>query len=193
MDINILGICITAFLSSVGLAVAIFCGLYGFKKDIGEKITNVKDDIIVELSDIKENTVRIQEKANDLWDLAKVHLPSTARTIEVKLQNFGNTKISAEPDVSGTAYMMRIEKGSLSGALISKISKKTELAGVSVGMFGREVFVTTLGANILKIIVPSTDPTLCKKYMSILLKWLDTTYVKEVKHELEEFEEGITV
>ena len=58
---------------------------------------------------------------------------------------------------------------------------------------GQEVQVNSIGSDFLKVRVPSTDPALCTKYMSMLLKWLDTNYMKEMHSEIRQVEDNIKI
>ena len=55
-------------------------------------------------------------------------------------------------------------------------------------MFGEEPRIYNLGPRALSIHVPSTDPAICTRYISLFLKWLNTEYWEALK-ELEKYEE----
>lgn len=193
MDMNILGICITVLLGLIAISLAIFFGLHGFKKDLSEKVTTAKTDIIGELSGIKQNITKLDGRADTILQLANLYFGQKTGTIYRELKHFGRTKISAEPGDTETKYLVQVEKGKLSDKLIWKLSKETDLARSEIDMFSREAGVISLGSNALHVTVPSTDPALCTQYMSMFLKWLDTEYADRQKHEITDFEEGITI
>jgi len=193
MDVNVIGICVTILLGVIAVALAIFFGLRVFTNGIGKKVDETKDSLVIELSGIKENIVKIITRVDDVWQLASVFMKGQGvGTIEVDLKNFGKTKISAEVAVKETRYLIQPEKGRFSDDAIPKISKITTLAKTELEMFGREPVVMSLG-NMLRVTLPSVDPKLCTEYMSLFLKWLDTDYVRELQSDISKFEKDIKV
>lgn len=192
MDINILGICVTAFFGFIALALAIFFGLRGFTKDVGSKVTKAEENIITELSGIKGTITRIDERATTIVQLTEaLFTRGTAGTIEGVLKNFGKTKVSAEPGSSEIVYVIEVEKGKLDNSLISRLSKKTGFTKTAVDMFGSAVMGSSIGRDRLRITIPSADSKLCAQYMNLFLQWLDTEYAEGLQREIAEFEEGI--
>ncbi len=194
MDINITGICITVLLGVLALGAAIFFGLRGFTDKIGRKVDQTKDDIVTELSDINEKIVKIDTNTDNLVQLANAYLTSSTGTVTRQLKNFGATKISALPASGETLYIIRTARGRLDSKSVSKISKETGFENEERKLLaGRDVVVQSVGSNILRVEVPSTDPELCTKYMSMFLKWLDTQYIETIKRETSQFEDNIAI
>lgn len=194
MDINITGICITAFLAFIAIALAIYFGLRGFTSKVGRKVDQTKDDIVTGLSGIKDKIVKIDTNTDNLVQLANAYLTKSSGTITVQLKNFGATKISAQPASGDTIYTIKIEHGRLDSISVAKISQRTGFTNKEHEMFpGRLVSVGSLGSDMLRITVPSIDPDLCTKYMSVLLKWLDTEYSEAIRSEISQFEDNIKV
>jgi len=193
MDTNILGICITALLSFLAIAVAIFLGLHAFTKDLGEKVASARDGIIEELSGISERIIRIEDRADDIWEFAKAYISGTPGTIERTLKNFGKTKISAQPGKEETTYTIRVEKGMLNTRSISKASKETGFTVTSLKLLGEEAKIMSFSPSLMRIVLPSTDSKVCTQYMSKFLKWLDSEYVDLISREIRKFEDSIEV
>jgi hypothetical protein len=197
MDTNIIGICVTIFLSAIGIAVAICFGLRGFTNRISKQVDETKNSIVLELSGIKENITKIITRIDDVWQLVSqlallLTKGQTVGTIEVELKNFGKTRISAEIAEKETRYMVQSQRGKLISDAIVRISKYTTLAKTELEMFGRETMVTNIG-NWIRVQVPSVDPKLCTQYMSLFLKWLDTEYVTTLQSETDRFEKDIKI
>jgi hypothetical protein len=197
MDPNFVGICVAIFLSAVisagGIAVAIYFGLRSFTKGVSEKVETVKKEVVGELSGIKENVIKINERAEDIWQRMTAYLSGkVAGTVEVVLQNFGKTKVSAEPSITETKYIIQPEKGRFNAEMIIKLSKTSDLVKKEIELFNREPLMMNLG-NILRVSLPSTDPNICVQYINFLLKWLDTYYIQALADETEKFERDIKV
>ena len=176
----------------VTLALAIYCGLRGFTKALAERVDKAEQSIITELSGIKLTIAKIDERAMNIFQLAQAYASrGNIGTIEGSLNNFGKVKVSAQPGVADTSYVIEVEKGRLNVDLISKISKKTALARYEMDKFGREAAIMNFGTNKMRLTVASIDPTICKEYVSFFLKWLDTDYVEGLESLMREFEEGI--
>lgn len=193
MDVNIIGICVTVLLSVIALAVGIFLGLRGFTNRIADKVDETKSSIVLELSGIKENIVRVGTRVDDVWQLASAFMTGKAvGTVEVELKNFGKTKVSAQLAEKETVYIVQPQKGKLVASEISKFSKESEFSRREREMFGSEPHSMNLG-NALRITIPSVDHKICTTYMNSLLKWLDTEYVSMLKSGVAKFEEDIKV
>ena len=189
MDANTVGICVSIF----AVALALYLGLRSFTKGIGEKVETTKKEVIRELSGIKESIIKISGRAEDIWQRMTAYLTRrTAETVEVVLQNFGKTKVSAEPTITETKYIIQPEKGRLNSEIIVKLSKRSDLVKKEVALFNREPTLMNSG-NALVVILPSTDPNICIQYINFLLKWLDTDYIQALPGEIEKFEQGIKV
>jgi len=130
MDINVTGICITIVVGVIAIALSIYFGLRSFTNSITKRVDETKNSIVLELSGIKENIVKIITRVDDVWQLASVLLMKgqAGGTVEVELKNFGKTRISAELAKDETRYIIQTEKGKLMGGAIDKISKGTTLA-----------------------------------------------------------------
>jgi hypothetical protein len=197
MDINVTGICVTIVIGIIAIALSIYFGLRGFSNSIGKKVDETKDGVVLELSGIKENIVKIGTRVDDIWQLVSqlallLTKGQTVGTIEVELKNLGKTKISAEVAEKETRYMVQSEKGKLISDAVIRISKYTTWAKTEREMLGREAMVTNIG-NWIRVQVPSVDPKLCTQYMSLFLKWLDTEYVTALQSETDRFEKDIKV
>ena len=192
MDGTTLGICITVFLSLLAIGLCIFFGLRGFTDKLTTKITEVKDDLVMQLSGINEKIVRVETLANNIWQLASGYISAQSGTIELSLVNFGKVTVSAEPGDKYTTYIIQSEKGRLSANLIVKASKKSGLAELEIKTFGNETTVYSLGSRRLRMVIPSDDSKVCKEYLGKFLGWLDSKYWYELQT-IDEFEKGIEV
>lgn len=190
MDIAVLAICITVFLGVLAIAIAIFFGLRGFTNNLGKQISKFKDDLVLELSGIKEKMIHLDTTSNTILNLATGYLSSQHGTVIVELKNFGKTYITAEPAKDETIYLIRVEKGILNINLIGKASVKTGLIETEYSMFGNAVEAYSLGSNRIRLVIPSTDPKNCTKYINLFLAWLDKEYQEESKV-VADFESGI--
>lgn len=194
MDINITGICITVLLAVLALGAAIYFGLRGFTDKVGKKVDQTKDDIVTELSGINEKIVKIDTNTDNLVQLANNYLTSSIGTVTKQLKNFGSTQVSARPASNETEYIIKVEHGKLDSISMSKISRETGFQDKEDELLsGKKVRADSIGSNMLRIHVPSTDPDLCTKYMSMFLKWLDTEYIESIKREISQFEDNITI
>ena len=193
MDINVTAICVTIIVGVIAIGLAIYLGLRGFSNSVSKKVDETRNSIVLELSGIKENIVKIITRVDDVWQLTSVFMKGrTGGTVEVELKNFGKTKVWAEMGENETRYIIQPEKGRLIGTTIAKISRGTGFTRTEFEMFGNEIGLMDMG-NMLRVRIPSVDPKLCTQYMSLLLKWLDTEYVRELKSQVTEFEKDIKV
>jgi len=198
MSTDVIGICVTILgsvvLSGIAIAIAVFLGLRSTVNPIGDKISALKDDIVTELSGIKERIIKIEGVADNIWGFIGGYLQRSEGTIIRDLKNFGKTKISVQPEARQTIYTIRVERGRLAGTMVDKLSKITDLEKTENELFmGNPVEVTSYGSDMLRVTIPSTDSALCTKYMSIFLKWLDTKYIELLKSETSLFEDDIEV
>lgn len=173
------------FLGLVAIAVAIFFGL----REFGVGIKN-------ELAAIKEKVMIIQETAQNVWDVIR-RSPTfgNSNTVERNLPNLGKMRISAEPHLDSTVYFIQTEKLVLDDALIDKLSidklsKDTGLEEKEKQMFGKPQKLTNLRPTLLRLELSCTKPHECTEYISIFLKWLDSTYFAAMP-KVEDFEEPI--
>lgn len=165
-------------LGLIGIAIAIFFGVKSFNNNIRTK-----------LEEILRSLVKIDTRLEDFVqfrDFAK------SGTVEVELESFGKTKITAEPGSEDTSYIIEITKGTLKGLLIDKLSKSTGFEDKEKSLFSNKIpLYTNLSSKAVRFKLPSTDAELCIKYINLLLRWLDTEYVKGYKTEIDRFENGI--
>jgi hypothetical protein len=197
MDINTIGICVTVIVGIIAIALSVYLGLRGFSNSISKKVDETKDGVVLELSGIKENIIKIGTRVDDVWQLVSqlallLTKGQTVGTIEVELKNFGKTKISAQLAEKETIYIVQSEKGKLFSDAIGRISKYTTLEKTELEIFGRETLVDNIG-NWLRVRIPNVEPKLCTQYMSLFLKWLDTEYVTALQSETDRFEKDIKV
>ena len=170
------------FLGLLAVAATVYFGLWGFRKDTGDKLSDIRDKIM-----ITGNTI---DKA---WDLLKMRLGAEAGTVERTLSNLGKTKISAQPGPDLTVYIVDVEKPVLHDYLIIKLSKTTGLEDKEKQLFDDRVpTVSTPAPTRLIARVPCTEPTKCTEYLSTLLKWLDSTYYDSLA-EIKKYEDPIQI
>jgi len=200
MTPDVVGICVailgSVLIGSIAIAVAVFFGLRSTVNPLGDKLSALKDDLILELSNIKERIIKIEGVADSIWQYTNAYLQQREGigTITRDLKNFGKTKISANPFSNFTQYTIKFEIGRLSSGSIEKISKKTNMEEEEKRLFsGQPVHAQAVGSTSLILQVPSTDPKLCTTYISTFLKWLDTEYIAQMQLELKKFEDDITV
>ena len=166
----------------LAIAVAIFFGLWGIRKNISDKLSDIRDRLIV-MGTTLENA----------WDLIKIHFAGRAGTVERNLKNLGKTSITARPAVNVTSYFIEVEKPVLQGGLISKLGKETKLENKEKELFGGRIpTIYAPLANHLRVEVPSADPRICTEYISLLLSWLDSTYFEALQN-IKDYEEPIQV
>lgn len=183
MDPNFIGIALAVFFGLAGIGVAIFFGLRGFGKDIK-----------LELSAIKEKVIVIQETVQNVWDMIRSsRIFAQLGTVERELRNLGKVTITAEPHVDSTIYVLSVQKPIFDGERIYELTKSTEFERREKEMFGGNVTkIRTPVPTRMIITVPSTEPNLCAKYMSLFLKWLDSAYIGSLPR-VADFEEQIQV
>lgn len=189
MSPDAIGIC----LAILGIGLCLFFGLRGFTSKVTDRISDVKDAIITELSNIRVKMAKVETRADDIWQLEKGRFEESSSTIEGTLKNFGKVKISAEPAAEMTTYTLEVEKEDLNLNLISRLSKITGLVKTEINLFGSEPRLFPVRPKVIRILVPSTDPKLCTQYISTFLNWLDTKYHSGRQQEIEEFEKGINI
>lgn len=187
MDTNFIGIAI----SLVAIAITIFFGLRSLKGEIKNTLADAKRD----LSTISERVVIIQETVKNVWDVAK-RSPSLigGGTVVRTLKNLGSVSITAEPHGDGTIYALSMHEPVFDGKRIVKLAKSTGFDISEKELFGGDVSVeinTPIPTRLL-IKLPSTEATLCTKYMSFFLKWLDSEYARSLPR-IADFEESIEV
>lgn len=190
MSLGAIGIILTL----IGIALTIHFGLHSFTSGVSEKVDTLRKDLTKEFSGIKENITKISGRAEDIWQWIKLYITTKqkAGTIEVILKNFGKTKVSAEPSITDTKYIIQPEKGNFNADIVAKLSNKSCLVKKELELFNKEPLIMSLG-NALKIVLPSTDPDICVKYINILLTWLDTDYIQALPSEIEKFEKDIKI
>lgn len=168
------------FLGAVAIAAAIYFGLWSFRKDIGNKLSDIRDRVMV-----------MGITVDKAWELLKIRFGVEGRTVERDLSNFGKARISAKPGIDSTVYIIDVEEPFLQDNLINKLVKTTGLEDVERESFDNRVAtVTTPTATRMLISIPSTDAKKCTKYMTIFLKWLDSTYYDSLV-KIKDYEEPI--
>lgn len=183
MDANFVGIAVTVFLGLVAVGVGVFFGLRAFRKDV----TN-------ELCAIREKVVVIGETVKNVWDVIRESRAfGGTGTVERELKNLGTVRITAEPHRDSTTYIVRANKRVFDSSLMEELAKRTGFEEKEKELFGDKLpgVRAPLGTTLI-VEVFSSEPSLCAKYMSLLLKWLDSEYVGSVPN-VEEFEEPIQV
>jgi hypothetical protein len=163
----------------VAIALAIFFGLWGFRRSIGDQ-----------LSTIKEAVVAIRTTVEKTWDLAVQRFTVSGGTVVRELENLGKVRITAEPAENETSYLVEIEKPILSQSYLVKVSRQTELARKEKELFGKEGNVLVLSSQRMRYRMPCTDPKVCSEFVTYILKWLNSTYAESLK-DIKEFEEPI--
>lgn len=165
-------------LGLLGIAIAIFFGIYSFNNNIRNK-----------LEDILRSLVKIDTRLEDFVQFRDF---SKSGTVEVELENFGKTKITAEPGLEDTSYIIEVTKGVLKASLINKLSKITGFEDKEKSLFSKGIPKTmSLSPKAMRFRLLTTDPNLCVQYINLLLRWLDSEYTKGYKAEINTFENGI--
>jgi len=169
-------------LGLIAIAVAVYFGLWGFRKDISDK-----------LSDIRDKLIAMGLTLDNAWALLRMRLLEQTGTVERDLRNLGKTKITAKPGEKTTEYIIDIEKAVLDQGLISKLSITTGLEDIEKKFFGNEIptGITPVPTRAI-VTLPCTEPQKCTEYMSIFLKWLDSAYYDSLP-KIKDYEEPIQV
>lgn len=194
MTTDAIAICVTLgsgiIFLGIALGVAIFLGLRGFTNRMNDQVSDAKDDIVEELSDIKETLTKIDTTTGNLVQIAT---GAAAGTVVRQLKNFGETQIAATPGPTNTTYTISVEKGIIDTDIMGRASLLTGLTEREVKMFGGQMVKSfSLGRRRFRLTLPSTDPKVCTEYMSILLSWLDTEYQNELQG-ISAFEDNIKI
>lgn len=194
MDPNFVAIALAIFFGLAGIGACVFFGLRGFKGGVVGEIRDTTKDVRSDLSTIREKVVIMQETVKNVWGVVRRSPYLTgAGTVERRLENLGRVVITAEPHLESTDYFLKFEGSVFDADLIIKLSKETGVEEKEKEMFGGELAgINTPVPNRLEVEVPSTDPEVCTKYMSLFLKWLDSEYMKAAP-KIEDFEEQIQV
>lgn len=164
-----LDLAIGIFLGLAGIAVAVFFGLRGFGKGVNDKLDRVN-----------EKLVAIATTIDKVWDLISRRAREQAGTVERHLDNLGKIKVTAEPGLKETSYIVEIENPILHEDYLVKVhgddvafkKHEDEILGENK-VIGLSVFTPTR----MRLRVPSTDPKVCTDFMTATLHWLNTTYV----------------
>ncbi len=172
MDSQLIGLISIA----ASVSLAIFFGLRGVPRD---------------LSVIKEKLISIEVTIGKVWDVV-ISRPDRLQTVVRNFTNLGKVTISADPHETETLYRIRVEKPIISSGMIIRLSRETGLDKTEISMFKKETQCTALSKNELIMHVPCLESKLCTEYITIFLKWLDTTYLERFQSSLAEFEEPIT-
>ena len=167
----------------ISIAIALFFGLF-----FG--LAGLRSSIVTELSTIKETVIAIRGTAEKTWDLVVTRFGVSSGTVVRELENLGKVKITAEPGVKETVYLVEIEKPILKEGLLIRGGKQSELVVREKGLFEREGAVNVFSPRRMTYRIPSIDPKTCTEFITFFLKWLNSTYVESLK-EIEKFEEPI--
>lgn len=181
--IGLMGIGIAIFFGLIGVAICLFFGLRTFREGIKGELSVIKEKIII-----------IQETVQNVWDVFKrTPILGATGTVERELSNLGKISITAEPHLDYTNYYIKAQKPVFDTGDIATLTKQTGLHETEKEMFGGQIpLLRSTLPDRLVIQVPSADPKLCTEYMSILLKWLDSTYI-QAQPKIEDFEEPIQI
>ena len=163
----------------VAIALAVFFGLWGFRKSVAS-----------ELSTIKEAVIAIRTTVDKTWDLMVVRFGESSGTVTRELDNLGEVRITAEPGANETVYLIEIEKPILKEGLFSKKAKEPQFIREETGLLGKEGTFSILSSKRIRYHLPSTDPKVCTEFITFLLKWLNSTYFESLEG-IKEFEESI--
>ena len=170
----------------IGLGAALVIALIVCIYRVDGKLSKIEDNTKI-ISDIRNELTRLTEKL----DMAlRFGLPSAPKgTVTVTLKNLGKVEVSAEPSSKRTNYYIRVEQPILKDALLEKKSKETGLATKEKALLDKEAKFTVFPDSRRMVLeVPSTDPGVCSQFVSLFLKWLDTTYCQEALKEVQEYE-----
>ena len=166
-------------LGLLAIAVAIYFGLWGFRKDITDKLSTINDKLIT-----------IGVIADKAWDLISRRF--ALATVERNLSNLGKTRISAEPSPTVTSYIVEIERPILQQELLLKICNEENFLEKEREIFSKEVSIkaTVYSPTRMRIILPCTESKTCTEYMTFVLKWVDSVYFAALPA-IKDFEEPI--
>jgi hypothetical protein len=163
----------------VAIAVAIFFGLWGFRKSIGDQLSTIKDAVVA-----------IKTTVDKTWDLVVVRFGVSGGTVVRELENLGRVRITAEPAENETSYLLEIEKPILREGLFFKKAKESDFIEREKELLSAEAKASVLSPNRMRYYLPTTDPKVSTEFVSFLLKWLNSTYIESLK-EINKFEEPI--
>ncbi len=165
----------------LAIAAAIYFGLWGFRKDISDKLSNIRDKVMT-----------MGVTLDKAWDLLKIHYGAGTGTVERVLTNLGKTKISAEPGPDTTNYIVEVEKPVFHEKLIAKVYKEKGLIEKEKIIFGKELqmVVNVFSPTRMRLTIPCSESKACTEYMTLVLKWLDSVYFASLPT-IKEFEEAI--
>ncbi len=197
MSSDAVAICVAIFISiligCISIAFGVFFGMRSFTSGVKSQLADAEDKLVDKLDSIKSTVDKIDVIADKAWLLFSSKFAPSTGTIEVTLQNFGLTKLSATPGRDGTTYKIEVERGKLDSSIMSKVSKETKFDMFEINLLGSPSRVTNLGTHIIILGLTCTEPDKCKQYISTFLKWLDTEYFDSVTRQIEAFEKGIEV
>jgi len=176
-----LGLLIGLISIALALFLGLFFGLAGFRKGVTSELSVIKDAV---------NAIRTT--VDKTWDLVVLRFSASSGTVERELENLGKIKISAEPGEKETKYIIEIEKPIFHQEYIVKMYKERGLVEIEKKIFGKElnIVVTVFSPTRMRLTLPCMDPKPCTEYMTLVLKWLDSTYFESLGG-IKEFEESI--
>ena len=178
----------------IAIAIGLVLGLMGIAVSVLFGLRSFRTDIMGDLSIIKEKIIIIQETVRNVWDVFRISPAfGVTSTVEREFKNLGKVKIAAQPQLDATTYILQVTNPILNTAAIDKLSKQTGLEQIEKDMFSGDVpKLESMLPHLMKIVIPSTEPSVCTKYMNLFLKWLDSTYFDSMP-KIREFEEPIGI
>lgn len=150
----------------LGLFLGLFFGLSGFRKGVTDK-----------LSDIETKIVAIEVTVEKAWDLVMTHYGAIGGTVERELDNLGKIKITAEPSVDTTTYIIEISRPIFKEGPLSRKFKEEQFLKTETQLLGREGIFYVLSPIKLRYVLHNTDPRACTEFITFLLKELDSSYL----------------
>ncbi len=174
-----LGLLIGLLGIGLGLFLGLFFGLSGFRKGVTDK-----------LSDIETKIVTIGVTVEKAWDLVITRYGTISGTVERELDNLGKIKITAEPSVDITTYIIEISRPIFKEGPLSRKFKEEHFLKTENQLLGREGIFYVLSPTKLRYVLHNTDPRVCTEFITFLLKELDSSY-PALLGEAKNFEESI--
>lgn len=182
----------------LSIGIALFFGLRGFASSIGQRLSKIQSntepvaEIKFTLVNVDKAITGIEGNIEKVWDIVSAQRFSQSGTIKRELTNLGTIWVNAAPGKDGTWYTVRLSKEVIIEEYYFKIQKQgTDFFDKEIEIFGQETKTAILGSNRLRIYLPSTDADTCVRFMSFLLKWLDSKYIIGLREEIKRFEEPI--
>lgn len=166
IDYTALSVCLTV----LAIGLAIFLTIRSSFSKIVERLDKIQTHA-EHIETIHEIILRLDERIKFLTPQQ-----FSKETVEGTLKNLGKVKITAEPQKDQTKYFIEVEKPVLDEGLMIKKSKESGFEEKEIELFGREPKIVGIDSRRVILFLPCIDPKLCTDYISLLLKWLDSTY-----------------